>query len=285
MADMTFKVNLLPNSDLGYSLGSSQKRWSIYGYSSNAISWDSTNKKLQQTVSSSGAADVLSFAAGDGINLTAAASSLTIAAKTNLKSTDNNISNSYYMLFSNTTDGSGKLYKNDLITISLPPTDTTSPLYSVTLKLGKQGMNSYFNIINKNNKFAIRASANENYASILIGESGPTNGTSADWYAGTLQLNSMFASYLLQGESQSSFSNMINYYLPGDDVSSTTRYLTYTTNNTASIGDSGMPVYAAANGELTACTKSDLQANIFVISDTAPADTSVIWLKPVSSSS
>ena len=31
MANMTFKASLLPNSDLGYSLGSSDKRWKIYG--------------------------------------------------------------------------------------------------------------------------------------------------------------------------------------------------------------------------------------------------------------
>ena len=31
MADMTFKANLLPNTDLGYSLGSSTQRWNIYG--------------------------------------------------------------------------------------------------------------------------------------------------------------------------------------------------------------------------------------------------------------
>ena len=31
MANMTFKANLLPNSDLGYSLGSSDKKWTVYG--------------------------------------------------------------------------------------------------------------------------------------------------------------------------------------------------------------------------------------------------------------
>ena len=31
MADMTFKANLLPNSDLGYSLGSSTQQWQLYG--------------------------------------------------------------------------------------------------------------------------------------------------------------------------------------------------------------------------------------------------------------
>lgn len=30
--DMTFKANLLPNSNLGYSLGSSDKKWKINGY-------------------------------------------------------------------------------------------------------------------------------------------------------------------------------------------------------------------------------------------------------------
>ena len=31
MANMTFKASLLPNTDLGYSLGSANKRWKIYG--------------------------------------------------------------------------------------------------------------------------------------------------------------------------------------------------------------------------------------------------------------
>ena len=31
MADLTFKANLLPNSDLGKALGSSTQRWNIYG--------------------------------------------------------------------------------------------------------------------------------------------------------------------------------------------------------------------------------------------------------------
>ena len=31
MANMTFKANLLPNTDLGYSLGSENQRWNIYG--------------------------------------------------------------------------------------------------------------------------------------------------------------------------------------------------------------------------------------------------------------
>lgn len=31
MANMTFKASLLPNTDLGYSLGSDDKRWNIYG--------------------------------------------------------------------------------------------------------------------------------------------------------------------------------------------------------------------------------------------------------------
>jgi len=31
MANMTFKASLLPNTDLGYSLGSDDKKWNIYG--------------------------------------------------------------------------------------------------------------------------------------------------------------------------------------------------------------------------------------------------------------
>ena len=31
MANMTFKANLLPNTDLGYSLGSSNLRWKLFG--------------------------------------------------------------------------------------------------------------------------------------------------------------------------------------------------------------------------------------------------------------
>ncbi len=31
MANMTFKANLLPNTNLGYSLGSDNQRWNIYG--------------------------------------------------------------------------------------------------------------------------------------------------------------------------------------------------------------------------------------------------------------
>ena len=31
MANMTFKANLLPSSNLGYNLGSSDKKWNVYG--------------------------------------------------------------------------------------------------------------------------------------------------------------------------------------------------------------------------------------------------------------
>ena len=31
MANMTFKANLLPNSNLGYNLGSSTQKWNVYG--------------------------------------------------------------------------------------------------------------------------------------------------------------------------------------------------------------------------------------------------------------
>jgi len=31
MANMTFKASLLPNTDLGYSLGSDNKRWKLFG--------------------------------------------------------------------------------------------------------------------------------------------------------------------------------------------------------------------------------------------------------------
>lgn len=81
---------------------------------------------------------------------------------------------------------------------------------------------------------------------------------------------------------ESNRSNVSTYYLPdynGD------RYLTHVGSVSSTTGDSGMPVYVNTNGAIEACTKSDLQANIFVISDTAPTDTSVIWLKPVSSTS
>ena len=37
MANMHFKADLLPNSDLGYSLGSTEKRWKLYGEFLNGI--------------------------------------------------------------------------------------------------------------------------------------------------------------------------------------------------------------------------------------------------------
>lgn len=291
MADMTFKVNLLPNSTTKeYSLGSSQKRWNIYGdltgYSSNAISWDSTNKKLQQTVSSSGAADVLSFAAGDGINLTAAASSLTIAAKTALKSADTSTGSNYYMLFSDITDNSGKLYKSDFMKITLPvPNDILQN--SLMIRIGENnGVNTHFIMYDADGKCAFRLNANSNVASLSIGQSGGSIDGN-NYKLGELRLWGTFQGYNLLGQSNSAQAPDVNYYFTKNETTQNqaTRYFAYTTDNSASIGDSGMPVYATSNGEITSCTKSDLQANIFVISDTAPADTSVIWLKPVSSTS
>lgn len=46
MANMTFKTNILPNSDLGYSLGSSenpQARWNIYGNLTGDVTGNATN--------------------------------------------------------------------------------------------------------------------------------------------------------------------------------------------------------------------------------------------------
>ena len=39
MANMTFKASLIPNSNLGYNLGSSDKRWNIYGDLTGTASW------------------------------------------------------------------------------------------------------------------------------------------------------------------------------------------------------------------------------------------------------
>lgn len=293
MANMTFNANLLPKTDLSFDLGSSNQRWNIYGnitgsltgYSSNAISWDSTNKKLQQTVSSSGAADVLSFAAGDGINLTAAASSLTIAAKTALKSADTSLGSNYYMLFSDTTNNSGKLYKSDFMKITLPVANNIIQ-DSLTIQIGENnGVATHFIMYDANGKCAFRLNANSSVASLSIGQSGGSlNGN--DYLLGKLSLWGTFQGYNLLGQSNSADAPDVNYYFTKNETQNqATRYFAYTTDNSASIGNSGMPVYATSNGEITSCTKADLQANIFVISDTAPADTSVIWLKPVSSTS
>ena len=60
MANMTFKANLLPNSDLEYNLGSSDKRWIINGWNLIPLQYwtgDSDNPifiKLNQTIKSSG---------------------------------------------------------------------------------------------------------------------------------------------------------------------------------------------------------------------------------------
>ena len=32
MADMNFKANILPNSDLGYNVGSTTAKWNFYGH-------------------------------------------------------------------------------------------------------------------------------------------------------------------------------------------------------------------------------------------------------------
>ena len=44
MANMTFKASLLPNTDLGYSLGSDDKRWNIYGNQYQQFERISTDK-------------------------------------------------------------------------------------------------------------------------------------------------------------------------------------------------------------------------------------------------
>lgn len=139
MPDMNFKVNLLPNSNLGQSLGSSDKKWNIYGtltgYSSNAISWNDTNKKLKQTISSNGAEDVLSFVAGDGIALTADATSLTISANTTTftPSTNNTY---YYPIFNDQASSNDpSLLKYDTYKIAIHR-GTTSAYGSTQIILG-----------------------------------------------------------------------------------------------------------------------------------------------------
>ena len=52
MANMTFKASLLPNTDLGYSLGSSDKRWKLYGNlagleQTTRFSKNSDNEKIE----------------------------------------------------------------------------------------------------------------------------------------------------------------------------------------------------------------------------------------------
>ena len=43
MANMTFKANLLPNSDLEYNLGSSDKKWIINGWNLIPLEYSSGN--------------------------------------------------------------------------------------------------------------------------------------------------------------------------------------------------------------------------------------------------
>jgi hypothetical protein len=52
---MTFAVDLLPNEDNTYSLGSSSQRWKIFGDVTGNIHWDNvTNKPLILTAKSTG---------------------------------------------------------------------------------------------------------------------------------------------------------------------------------------------------------------------------------------
>ena len=290
MADMNFKVNLLPNSDLGNSLGSSQKRWNIYGYSSNTISWDSTNKKLQQTVSSSGAADVLSFAAGDGINLTAAASSLTIAAKTSLVTPNAGATSSFYALLSNSTDNSGILQKNAnfVFDVREKPSSWSSGIVAEHA-LAKITLGSDEGVANGGHLGSIILKGGYAANSILA-KLGPD----FDGYdlQGALELGNTQSKGVLKlyaGGTAQTIKTVggNNTYLLSYDPSygNTANYYIGFTKGGGLVGNSGLPVYISGGGEIEACTKSDIQANIFVISDTAPADTSVIWLKPVSSTS
>ena len=55
MANMTFKASLLPNSDLGYSLGSSTQRWNIYGnLTGNASTADKWKTAITLTIGNTG---------------------------------------------------------------------------------------------------------------------------------------------------------------------------------------------------------------------------------------
>ena len=55
MANMTFKASLLPNSDLGYSLGSSTQRWNIYGnLTGNASTADKWKAAITLTIGNTG---------------------------------------------------------------------------------------------------------------------------------------------------------------------------------------------------------------------------------------
>ena len=55
MANMTFKASLLPNTDLGYSLGSSSKKWNIYGnLTGNASTADKWKTARTLTIGNTG---------------------------------------------------------------------------------------------------------------------------------------------------------------------------------------------------------------------------------------
>ena len=49
MANMTFKTNLLPNSNLGYSLGSSDLKWNIYGDLTGKATQDGSGNTITDT--------------------------------------------------------------------------------------------------------------------------------------------------------------------------------------------------------------------------------------------
>ena len=200
------------------------------------LTWNSANTKITKSVDSGTAANFLTFSAGDGIQLTGASTSLTIAAKTIIKEPYTGgggvLTETFPILLSDTTNNSGKLYKATGAKISL--TGSTSGTYA--LELGDSDSGSNIKLYHYSDYYAQIAS--------------PINRTTST-----------------------------TFYLPLS--SSSSRYLTHVAS-TSAVGSSGLPVYVDTNGAITSCTKADLQANIFVVSDTAPSDTSVLWLKPIS---
>lgn len=78
MANMTFKASLLPNTDLGYSLGSASQRWTIYGNltgTASAVPWSGITGKPSTTIATSSGTNQITLAFGTKYAITAAGSS------------------------------------------------------------------------------------------------------------------------------------------------------------------------------------------------------------------
>lgn len=271
MANMTFSANLLPKTDLGFNLGASNQRWNIIGTVNgftiskdvpadaiftdtvSTVAWDPTNKKLTKTIDAT-TSDVMTFSPGANITLITSASGLTIAGKPGTVTSVQVQATSPVVSSTNTAQTSTL---NTTISLTDAYGDTKNPYGNKTANYvlagpasGSAAAPSFRALVAADIPNLSWSKITSDTPTTLAGY-GITDATIA---SGTITLGT------------NTITPMTNIGLVTGESTAANNGITKTVGTTTSV----------------AITQADLQSAIFIISDTAPADTSVIWLKPVS---